>query len=84
MVKNSPAMQETRVQSLGQGDPLEKGILLPSPGEFHRQWSLAGYSPCACKESDMTERLTLSLSRLYMYTKCTISLRRVEGLTEYK
>ena len=25
MVKNSPAMQETRVQSLGQEDPLEKG-----------------------------------------------------------
>ena len=23
-VKNSPAMQETRVQSLGQGEPLEK------------------------------------------------------------
>ena len=26
MVKNLPAMQETRVQSLGQEDPLEKGI----------------------------------------------------------
>ena len=26
MVKNLPAMQETRVQSLGQKDPLEKGI----------------------------------------------------------
>ena len=25
MVKNSPAMQETWVQSLGQEDPLEKG-----------------------------------------------------------
>ena len=25
MVKNPPAMQETRVQSLGQKDPLEKG-----------------------------------------------------------
>ena len=25
MVKNLPAMQETRVQSLGQEDPLEKG-----------------------------------------------------------
>ena len=25
-VKNPPAMQETRVQSLGQEDPLEKGI----------------------------------------------------------
>ena len=26
MVKNLPAMQETRVQSLGSKDPLEKGI----------------------------------------------------------
>ena len=26
MVKNSPAMQETRVQSLGQEDPLEKAM----------------------------------------------------------
>ena len=25
-VKNLPAMQETRVQSLGQKDPLEKGM----------------------------------------------------------
>ena len=26
MVKNPPAMQETQVQSLGMGDPLEKGM----------------------------------------------------------
>ena len=26
MVKNLPTMQETRVQSLGQEDPLEKGM----------------------------------------------------------
>ena len=26
MVKNMPAMQETRVQSLSQEDPLEKGM----------------------------------------------------------
>ena len=26
MVKNMPAMQETQVQSLGQKDPLEKGM----------------------------------------------------------
>ena len=40
MLKNLPAMQETWVQSLGQEDPLEKGMathssilaLLPSPG----------------------------------------------------
>ena len=25
------------------------------PGEFHRQRSLAGYSPCALKELDTTE-----------------------------
>ena len=33
------------------------------PGEFRRQRSLAGYHrPRGCKESDMTERLTLSVS----------------------
>ena len=30
MVKNLPAMQETRVQSLGQEDPLEKGMTTQS------------------------------------------------------
>ena len=29
-VKNVPAMQETRVQSLGQEDPLEKGMAIHS------------------------------------------------------
>ena len=42
MVKNLPAMQEMRVQSLGWEDPLEKGMdptMDPAflPGEFHRQ-----------------------------------------------
>ena len=41
-------MQETWVQSLGGEDPLEKGMA-PTPvflpGEFHRQRTLAGYSP---------------------------------------
>ena len=32
------------------------------PGQSHRQRSLAGYSPWSHKESDMTERLILSLS----------------------
>ena len=31
------------------------------PGEFHGQRILAGCSPWVCKESDMTEQLTLSL-----------------------
>ena len=30
IVKNLPAMQETRVQSLGQEDPLEKGMVTNS------------------------------------------------------
>ena len=30
------------------------------PGEFHGQRSLAGYSPCGRKKSDMIERLTLT------------------------
>ena len=61
MVKNLPAVQETRVQSLGQEDALEKGMAI-SPvfllGEFHGQRSLASYSPWGCKELDMTEQLT--------------------------
>ena len=62
MVKNLPAMHDTRVQSLGQEDPLEKGIQ-PTPvflpGEFHGQMRLAGYSSSGCKESHTTEQLTL-------------------------
>ena len=60
MVKNLPAMQETRVQSLGQEDPLEKGWL-PTPvlsGESHGQRSLVSYSSWGHKELDMNERLT--------------------------
>ena len=67
MVKNLPAMWETRVQSLGWEDPLEKVRLpTPVPGEFHGQRSLAGYSPWGSKESDTTEQLTLSLSAGYI------------------
>ena len=58
MVKNLPAMWETRVQSMGQEDPLEKGMANHSsilPGEFHGQRSLEGYSPWSHKELDTTE-----------------------------
>ena len=49
MVKNPPAMRETQVQSLGQEDPLEKGMAMHSSilGESWRiPWteSLAGYT----------------------------------------
>ena len=44
IVKNLPATQETWVQSLGQEDPLEKGMqptVVLLPGEFPGQRSLA-------------------------------------------
>ena len=62
MIKNLPAVQGTLVQSLGQENPLEKGMattLVFLPGKFHIQKSLEGYSPWDCKESDTTEQLTL-------------------------
>ena len=61
--KNSPAMQETWVQSLGREDPLEKGTRewLPTsvflPGEFHGQRSLGGYGPWGRIESDTTKHI---------------------------
>ena len=47
-VRNLSATQETWVQPLGRGDPLEKGMATTPvflPGEFHGQRSLMGYSP---------------------------------------
>ena len=65
MVKNLPATQETWVRSLGQEDPLEKGVAWQPtpvflPGESHGQRSLVSPSPWGHKESDMTKLLTLS------------------------
>ena len=60
-VKHLPAMRETRVVSLGWGDPLEKEMVTPTPvflsGKSHGWRSLVGYSPCGSKELDTTERL---------------------------
>ena len=60
-VKKPATMQETQetwVQSLGQEDPLGKGMTIHSSilsGESHGQGSLAGYSSLDHKESDTTE-----------------------------
>ena len=65
MVKIPPAMWETWVQPLGGDDPLEEGMATHSvfwTGDSHGQRSLLGYSPWGHRESDTTERLTLSLS----------------------
>ena len=63
-VKNPPVMQETQVRSLGQEDPLEKGMATHSPaslpGESHGQSILVGYSPWGRKEFCTTRQLTLS------------------------
>ena len=59
MAKNLPIMQETKVPSLGQEDPLEKEMATHGlPGESHGQRSLVAYNPWGHKESDMTEQLT--------------------------
>ena len=47
-IKNLPAMQETWLQSPGWEVPWRREwlpITVLLPGEFHGQWSLAGYSP---------------------------------------
>jgi len=67
MVKNLPAMQETQVQSLGQKDPLEKGMAthfsilawrIPWTEEADRLQSMG------LQESDTTEQLTLHTSNM--------------------
>ena len=74
MMKNLPAVQETQLQSLDQEDPLEKGMATHSnilvwripwteePGGLYSSWGR--------KESDMTERLNLSLFTIYYF--CTL------------
>ena len=48
----------------GLGRSAGEGHWLPTPvfwpGQFHGQRSLVGYSPWGCKESDTTERLSLT------------------------
>ena len=68
MVKNLPAIQGTRVPSLGGEEPLEEGMATHSsiPAWKNPQRSLAGYCLWGCKELDMTERLTFSLSITFL------------------
>ena len=66
MVKNLPAMQETRVQSLGQEDPLEEGMATHSsilawriPMDRGAWWAIVrGHQGL-----DMTERLSTAHPR---------------------
>ena len=72
-------MQEMKVPSLGQEDPLERKwhptpVFLP--GKSHGQRSLAGYSPWGGKELDMTE------TTKQQQRECTYRRRESEGITE--
>ena len=83
-IKNLPAIQEIGVQSLGWEDSLEKG--LPTPvfllGEFHGHRILAGYSPWGREESDMTEQITLSLSKTISHSQ--LCYRKTSPLSNYE
>ena len=57
MVKNPTAVQETWVRSLGQKDPLEKGMVRTPvflPGEFMDRGAWQATVHGVCKESDTT------------------------------
>ena len=76
-------MRETRVQSLGWGDPISQPTLVFLPGESHGQRSLVGYSPWGHEESDTTAH-TQGQSALVLFTfygKCAIIILTV-GDTE--
>ena len=63
MVKNLPAMWETRVRSLGREDPLEEGMAIHSSNscpEITMDRGAWWVSVHGVTESDMTERLSLA------------------------
>ena len=58
LVKNLPAMQETRVQSLSQEDPPMNPLQYSCLGKSHGQRRLAGYGGWGHKDLDVTEQHT--------------------------
>ena len=72
MVKNLPAMQETRVQSLGWEDPLEEETAIHSSILARiMPWkkSLVGYSPWGHKR-DTNEQLSLGVVVVIFWSLC--------------
>ena len=60
MVNNLSAVQETRVQSLGREDSLEKGMAAHSSILAWRiPWTEEPGGLCGIAESDMTEQLSM-------------------------
>ena len=78
MVKNLPAVQETRLHSLGWEDPCRREWL-PTPvflpRELHEQRSLTGYSPWGRKELDMTESVNWIVPLLTRWTQTPLKTR---------
>ena len=67
MVKNLPAVQETRLQSLGQEDPLEKGMASLS--------SILGLKNSMDKGAWRTRLVTLQAQRVDAIEQLTLSLQ---------
>ena len=73
-------MWDTQIPSLGWEGPLEKEWLptpVSLPGQLQEQRSLVGYSPWGCKETDMTEQLTVSLRKADSAKWSTSGLRGI-------
>ena len=70
LVKNPPAMWETRVQSLGLDDPLEKGMATHSSILVRRiPWSIVH----GVAELDTTERLSLYYLLIWLFLVLTVA-----------
>ena len=83
LVKDLPAMWEIQVWSLGREDPLEKEMATHSSTlawKIPWQRSMVGSSPWGHKESDMTERLTLSLSLVIQWLRLWAPIAGSPGL----
>ena len=76
-------IQEMRVRSLGQEDPLEEEMETHSSilsWEIYGQRSLAGYSPWACKDSDTTKHIWTFTYTKVSYCKFLLSVAFLNGL----
>ena len=83
-LKNPPAMQETWVQSLGQEDPLEKGMATHSSVLAWRiPWieEPGRLQSMGHKELDMTEQVTLSAFFIVQLSHPYMTTRKIKALT---
>ena len=75
MIKNLPAMWESRVQSLAPWRREWQLTLVFLPGEFHGQNSLVGYSPWSHKDLDMTEQLIHMMKRQHFISEIVLMIQ---------